>query len=81
MDFKPYIGMVVSSQNTVNIKMDFDPQEKMDGTVYSAMTVQGIYTSVINFEGIDIKPALTNDEGKYLLTNTGLKLLVEKGDD
>lgn len=82
MDFKPYIGMVVSSQNTINISMDFDSKESMNKTAYSAMTVQGICTSIINFEGIsNPKPALTNDEGKYLLTNTGLKLLVEKGDD
>lgn len=82
MDFKPYIGMVVSSQNTININMDFDPKESMDKTAYSVMTVQGICTSIINFEGIsNPKQALTSDEGKYLLTNTGLKLLVEKGDD
>lgn len=82
MDFKPYIGMVVSSQNTMNISMDFDPKESMNKTAYSAMTVQGICTSVIRFEDApaDKYLALTDDEGKYLLTSAGLKLLVEKGD-
>lgn len=82
MDFKPYLGIIVSSQNTVNINMDFDPKEIMKETAYSAMTIQCINTNVINFEGIETpKPVLTNDAGKYLLTNIGLKVLVEKGED
>lgn len=83
IEFKPYIGMVVCTQKNISIDMSFNPEELIKETAYSAMTVQGICTSVIRFEDApaDKYLALTDDEGKYLLTNTAQYILIEKGCD
>lgn len=53
IDFKPYVGMLVSTSKHEVISMDYDPKETIKFEQYPYLIIQGLNKTTIKFEGVD----------------------------